>query len=74
MPHLAAGKMPLLLSQTGAFSDVARLQIDNGLIPYDLIVAFWSDGARKSRWAAIPRGKIEFSATGEWKFRTARYS
>jgi len=68
MPHLAAGKMPLLLSQTGAFSDVARLQIDNGLIPYDLIVAFWSDGARKSRWAAIPRGKIEFSATGEWKF------
>jgi uncharacterized repeat protein (TIGR03806 family) len=68
MPQLAGGKMPPLLSQTGAFSDVARLQTDNGLIPYDLIVAFWSDGARKSRWAAIPRGKIKFSATGEWKF------
>ncbi len=68
MPQLAAGKMPLLLSQTGAFGDVASLQSGTGLIPYDLIVAFWSDGARKSRWAAIPRGKIEFSATGAWKF------
>jgi uncharacterized repeat protein (TIGR03806 family) len=68
MPQLADGKMPQLLSQTGAFSDVARLQTEPGLIPYDLIVAFWSDGARKSRWAAIPRGTIAFSATGEWKF------
>jgi uncharacterized repeat protein (TIGR03806 family) len=68
MPQLADGKMPQLLSQTGAFSDVARLQVRKELIPYDLIVAFWSDGARKSRWAAIPDGKIEFSPTGEWKF------
>jgi uncharacterized repeat protein (TIGR03806 family) len=68
MPQLADGKLPQLLSQTGAFSDVPRLQTVEGLIPYDLIVAFWSDGARKSRWAAIPRGKVEFSPTGEWKF------
>jgi uncharacterized repeat protein (TIGR03806 family) len=68
MPPLADGNMPLLLSQTGAFSDVARVQTRKELIAYDLIVAFWSDGARKSRWAAIPDGKVDFSARGEWKF------
>jgi uncharacterized repeat protein (TIGR03806 family) len=68
MPQLADGKMPQLLSQTGAFSNAARLQTANGLIPYDLIVAFWSDGARKSRWAAIPRGTVGFSPDGEWTF------
>jgi uncharacterized repeat protein (TIGR03806 family) len=68
MPHLATGKIPVLLSQTGAFSDVRRLIPADGLIPYDLVVAFWSDGAAKTRWAAIPDAKIAFSATGEWTF------
>jgi uncharacterized repeat protein (TIGR03806 family) len=68
MPHTAAGKMPALLSQTGAFKDVRRLVTADGLIPYDLIVAFWSDGASKTRWVAIPDGKIQFTPTGEWKF------
>jgi uncharacterized repeat protein (TIGR03806 family) len=32
-------------------------------------VAFWSDGALKSRWCALPRGgRIGFAATGEWTF------
>ena len=31
-------------------------------------MAFWSDGAVKSRWIAIPDGKIKFSATDEWVF------
>jgi uncharacterized repeat protein (TIGR03806 family) len=68
MPALAAGAIPKRLSQTGAFSDTARMTPSNGLIPYDLVVAFWSDGAQKSRWVAIPRGKIDYSASGEWKF------
>jgi uncharacterized repeat protein (TIGR03806 family) len=68
MPHLATGKIPALLSQTGAFSDVRRLIPADGLIPYDLVVAFWSDGAAKTRWASIPDAKIGFSATGEWTF------
>jgi uncharacterized repeat protein (TIGR03806 family) len=68
MPRLASGKIPALLSQTGAFSDTRRLIPTDGLIPYDLVVAFWSDGAAKTRWAAIPNGKIKFSATGEWIF------
>ena len=68
MPRLASGSMPPLLSQTGAFVDAAGLRPGKGLIPYDLIVAFWSDGALKSRLIAVPRGGIEFSSTGEWKF------
>jgi uncharacterized repeat protein (TIGR03806 family) len=68
MPHRADGKLPLLLSQTGAFKDVRNLAHADGLIPYDLIVPFWSDGAVKNRWVAIPAEKVQFSPTGEWKF------
>ena len=68
MPPRADGKMPPLLSQTGAFSDTRHLIPDRTLIPYDLVVAFWSDGASKSRWIAIPDQKIQFSATGAWVF------
>jgi len=68
MPHRADGKMPLLLSQTGAFKDAANLVHADGLIPYDLIVPFWSDGAVKNRWVAIPAEKVKFSPTGEWTF------
>src|ERR1700732_2319689 len=58
MPPLADGKIPLLLSETGVFSDTARRIPNAGLIPYELVVAFWSDGADKSRWIALPSGKI----------------
>jgi uncharacterized repeat protein (TIGR03806 family) len=69
MPPLASGAMPRLLSQTGAFSDTARMIVAPGLIPYDLIVPFWSDGAAKSRYIAVPKGEhLGFSPTGEWTF------
>jgi uncharacterized repeat protein (TIGR03806 family) len=68
MPHRADGRIPLLLSQTGAFSDTRNLVPSSGLIPYDIVVAFWSDGASKSRWVAVPSGKIKYSPTGDWTF------
>jgi uncharacterized repeat protein (TIGR03806 family) len=68
MPARADGKIPLLLSQTGAFSDIRNRIPSKALIPYDLIVAFWSDGAIKTRWVAIPGDEIKFSATGQWIF------
>jgi uncharacterized repeat protein (TIGR03806 family) len=68
MPARADGNIPLLLSQTGVFSDTAKLIPNAGIIPYDLIVAFWSDGADKSRLMAVPNGTIAFSPTGEWRF------
>lgn len=69
MPDRADGDLPLLLSQTGAFRDVHALKPDDRLIPYDLNVPFWSDGAGKSRWLAVPNPTaVHFSPTGAWKF------
>lgn len=69
MPPDAAGELPRLLSQTGAFKNLSTLAPGDSLVPYDLIVAFWSDGAEKSRWISVPRGrKIKFTPVGEWVF------
>ena len=68
MPERADGVFPKLLSQTGALRDTAHLAPGDGLIPYDLIVPFWSDGATKSRWIYVPDGKIKFAPAGEWIF------
>jgi uncharacterized repeat protein (TIGR03806 family) len=68
MPQLADGKLPMLLSETGAFRDTRNLIPAEGLIPYDLVVPFWSDGAAKQRWAAVPKGRIKYSPTGDWVF------
>src|SRR5258708_7517308 len=68
MPPQAGGQLPPLLSQTGVFKDTANRIPNPGLIPYDINVAFWSDGADKSRWIAVPDGQIVFSSAGEWRF------
>jgi uncharacterized repeat protein (TIGR03806 family) len=57
-----------LLSQTGAFKDTRNLVPSDGLIPYDLVVSFWSDGASKLRWISVPKEPIGFAPTGEWTF------
>ncbi|MEJ0035766.1 MAG: chitobiase/beta-hexosaminidase C-terminal domain-containing protein [Gammaproteobacteria bacterium] len=68
MPDTASGGIPPLLSQTGAFAALRQLQPAKTLLPYDLVLAFWSDGAVKTRFAAIPEGKVAFSPTGDWTF------
>jgi len=68
MPHRIQDHIPPLLSQTGAFENVHDLTPVKSLIPYDLIVPFWSDGADKIRFVSIPDRKIKFSPTGEWNF------
>jgi uncharacterized repeat protein (TIGR03806 family) len=69
LPGQADGALPRLLSQTGAFKDVSNFTPDGGLVPYDLIVSFWSDGAAKTRWVAVPENKkVKFAPTGEWIF------
>lgn len=63
---------PALLSQTGAFANLANLTPQTGLVPYDPNVPFWSDYAIKSRWFAIKNltDTIGFSADGNWTFPT----
>jgi uncharacterized repeat protein (TIGR03806 family) len=68
MPGRADGTLPKLLSQTGAFKNTSKLVPNTTLIPYDVIVPFWSDGAEKRRWISVPDGKIKFASTGEWTF------
>ena len=81
MPPDEGGKMPLLLSQIGAFSDLRELRTAEALIPYELNMPFWSDGAAKRRWLSVPfskgaagarpgadSGTIEFEPIKEWTF------
>lgn len=71
------GAMPNLLSQTGAFSNLATLEPTAALIPYEVNTPLWSDGALKQRWIALPHEgnekpgdepRISFSSVGEWYF------
>ena len=60
---------PKLLSQTGAFRDLAQLTPDPALVPYSVNTPLWSDGAVKTRWMALPAGTtIHFAPNGEWTF------
>jgi uncharacterized repeat protein (TIGR03806 family) len=39
------------------------------LIPYDVNAPFWSDGANKERWMALPDGeRIAVQGDGDWSF------
>ena len=62
--------LPTRLSETGAFSDLASLTPNPGIIPFQVAVPFWSDHALKSRWFALPdaTSKIGFRETGNWQF------
>ncbi|MBI3289557.1 MAG: hypothetical protein HYZ74_08585, partial [Elusimicrobia bacterium] len=70
------GLPPPLLSQAGVFEDLGSLKPADGLIPYGVNSAQWSDGAVKSRWIALPNDGapygagevIQFSPTGDWSF------
>ena len=67
---------PALLSQTGAFTNLATLTPAAGIIPYDVNSQLWSDAAAKRRWIAVPNDgapytaaeTIGFTRTGDWSF------
>lgn len=54
---IGAPGFPKLLSQTGAFADVERLEPVSGIVPYEIQVPLWSDGADKQRWLSVPEGE-----------------
>lgn len=60
---------PRKLSDTGLFASVADYETAPGLIPYDVNVPLWSDGAFKDRHLALPASNsVSFSKHGNWKF------
>jgi uncharacterized repeat protein (TIGR03806 family) len=76
LPRTYGSALPLLLSQTGIFSDTPTLATTTGLVPYNVNTPRWSDGASNNRWFALPNNgapftpdeQIGFAATGEWTF------
>lgn len=70
------GTLPALLSETGAFADLASLTPAAGVIPYDIIAPLWSDDAAKYRWVAIPNDgthdtpveQIVYNETEDWEY------
>ncbi|MTE25699.1 PQQ-dependent sugar dehydrogenase [Winogradskyella ouciana] len=71
------GPPPQTLSQTGIFSDLATLDVIDGYVPYELYESFWSDGALKKRWIAVPNNdgihsgpneQIKYSEYSDWEF------
>ncbi len=60
---------PRQLSDTGCVSATDPKQPASGLIPYAINAPFWSDGAEKDRWLALPDGqRITVGTDGDWRF------
>lgn len=67
---------PQLLSQTGAFTNLATLTPRSGLIPFGVNSPLWTDGAEKQRWIALPNDgthntaaeRITYNEIGAWDF------
>lgn len=62
---------PVLLSQTGLFSEARTRRIAPGLVPFVPQYPLWTDGAIKRRWIALPPGTaVDASNPDEWRFPT----
>ncbi|MFC0605631.1 PQQ-dependent sugar dehydrogenase [Winogradskyella pulchriflava] len=71
------GPPPQTLSQTGIFTNLSTLEVIDGYVPYELYESFWSDGALKKRWVAVPNNdgvhsgpseQVQYSEFGDWEF------
>lgn len=47
-------RLPTHLSETALFGDLSTLAPAPGMIPYEINVPYWSDGAIKQRWMMLP--------------------
>lgn len=60
---------PRKLSETGLFRSTEDYRLEHGVTPYSINAPFWSDGARKERFFALPPGgKIRFDEERAWAF------
>lgn len=68
-PATGGGTAPATLSATGCVSASDAKQPASGLIPYAINAPFWSDGADKDRWIALPDGQnMTVQSNGDWDF------
>ncbi len=61
---------PRKLSDTGLFSSVSKHQVEPALLPYDVIIPQWLDGAKVSRYLKLPENNthIGFGQERGWDF------
>ncbi len=58
---------PAKLSETGCVEPTDPKKAASGVLPYDINAPFWSDGAAKTRFLALPDGaKITVGADGDF--------
>ncbi len=68
-PVTTTTRFPRKLSETGIFTSVRGHQVAPGVIPYSVNAPFWSDGAHKERFLAMPGNtQVAFSASKPWEF------
>jgi uncharacterized repeat protein (TIGR03806 family) len=68
-PAPGGSPVPAALSGTGCVVASSPSQPAPGLVPYDVAAPFWSDGAVKERWLAIPNGtSIAVGGDGDFTF------
>ena len=67
--NLPPSTFPKKLSESGLFESVKDHRMKSGVIPYSVNAPFWSDGAYKERYIALPQGgKITYGAKRGWDF------
>lgn len=61
---------PEELSEVGLFADLTDLSPNTGVVPYDINLRFWSDGADKRRWFVIKNltDTVGYSQDENWNF------
>lgn len=60
---------PRKLSETGLFTSVKDHRMAPGVVAYSINAPFWSDGAHKERYFALPgEAKLELKEKGAWDF------
>lgn len=65
--ELPVDEFPRLLSETGCVDPEDPTTFTAGVIPYDINVPFWSDGAIKTRYVALPNATfITVGGDGDW--------
>ncbi len=65
----ASGGPAAALSDTGCVQKADPTKPADGMIPFDLNMPLWSDGASKSRWLALPNGTtIHVESDGDFTF------
>jgi uncharacterized repeat protein (TIGR03806 family) len=66
-PGAGGGIIPTSLAATGCVDSSDPTRPASGLIPYSVNAPFWSDGAAKDRWLALPNGQnIAIGADSDW--------